>query len=87
MIFFFGKQLNLQKTAFFIDCRTGVDEEGCVGEKCQLDQFRCADGKKCIENARKCDHKKDCADSSDEEVNLIFIFELYLYIIHFLFWI
>lgn len=41
----------------YLDCRTGRDEDGCPGAKCRLDQFRCANGQKCIDNVRKCDHK------------------------------
>lgn len=50
----------------YLDCRTGRDEDGCTGAKCRLDQFRCANGQKCIDNALKCNHKKDCDDGSDE---------------------
>lgn len=51
----------------YMDCRTGVDEEGCPGIACQLDQFRCASGLRCIETALKCNHKNDCGDNSDEQ--------------------
>lgn len=50
----------------YLDCRSGHDEDGCTGAKCRLDQFRCANGQKCIENALKCNHKNDCDDGSDE---------------------
>lgn len=50
----------------YLDCRSGRDEEGCPGAKCRLDQFRCANGQKCIDSALKCNHKADCDDNSDE---------------------
>lgn len=51
----------------YFDCRSQKDEEGCPGTSCRLDQFRCADGKKCIDMTLKCNHKSDCADNSDEQ--------------------
>lgn len=51
----------------YMDCRSGRDEEGCPGAKCRLDQFRCANGQKCIDAALKCNHKADCDDGSDEQ--------------------
>ncbi|KRF99553.1 uncharacterized protein Dwil_GK25551 [Drosophila willistoni] len=51
----------------YVDCRTGRDEEGCNGVACQLDQFRCASGHKCIDAALKCNHRDDCGDNSDEQ--------------------
>lgn len=51
----------------YLDCRTGVDEEGCPGIACQLDQFRCANGLRCIDTTLKCNHKNDCGDNSDEQ--------------------
>lgn len=38
------------------------------GTSCQLNEFRCANGKKCIDETKKCDHWNDCGDgdSSDE---------------------
>lgn len=51
----------------YLDCRSGRDEDGCTGAKCRLDQFRCANGQKCIETALKCNHKNDCEDGSDEQ--------------------
>ena len=50
----------------YLDCRSGKDEEGCTGISCRLDQFRCANGNRCIDNALKCNHKNDCGDNSDE---------------------
>ncbi|XP_041779439.1 low-density lipoprotein receptor-related protein 2 [Anopheles merus] len=50
----------------YLDCRTGKDEEGCPGTACRLDQFRCANGVRCIDTALKCNHKNDCGDNSDE---------------------
>lgn len=51
----------------YLDCRSGRDEEGCPGAKCRLDQFRCANGQKCIDLNLKCNHKNDCEDNSDEQ--------------------
>ena len=51
----------------YLDCRNGRDEEGCSGISCRLDQFRCANGLKCIDAAFKCNHKDDCGDKSDEQ--------------------
>lgn len=50
----------------YLDCRSGRDEEGCVGAACRLDQFRCGNGQRCIDSALKCNHKNDCGDNSDE---------------------
>lgn len=50
----------------YLDCRTGRDEEGCTGVSCRLDQFRCANGLRCIDAALKCNHKNDCGDNTDE---------------------
>ena len=51
----------------YLDCRNGRDEEACSGISCRLDQFRCANGLKCIDAAFKCNHKDDCGDKSDEQ--------------------
>lgn len=51
----------------YLDCRNGRDEVGCTGESCRLDQFRCANGQKCIDAALKCNHRDDCGDKSDEQ--------------------
>jgi len=51
----------------YLDCRTGRDEDGCSGVSCRLDQFRCANGHKCIDAALKCNHRDDCGDNSDEQ--------------------
>lgn len=51
----------------YMDCRSGKDEEGCSGVACHLDQFRCANGQRCLDAAQKCDHKNDCGDNSDEQ--------------------
>lgn len=51
----------------YMDCRSGKDEEGCAGVACNLDQFRCANGQRCLDAAQKCDHKNDCGDNSDEQ--------------------
>ena len=32
-----------------------------------LQEFRCADGEKCIAEFQKCNHRKECTDGSDEE--------------------
>lgn len=50
----------------YFDCRSEKDEEGCTGISCRLDQFRCANGLRCIDAALKCNHKNDCGDNSDE---------------------
>lgn len=50
----------------YFDCRSGKDEEGCTGIACRLDQFRCANGARCIDAALKCNHRNDCGDNSDE---------------------
>lgn len=54
----------------YIDCRTGKDEEGCFNPplvSCPLDQFRCANGQRCVDTNSKCNHRNDCGDNSDEE--------------------
>ncbi|XP_045536115.1 low-density lipoprotein receptor-related protein 2 [Papilio machaon] len=52
----------------YLDCRTGKDEADCPGQTlaCRLDQFRCANGLRCVDAALKCDHTDDCGDNSDE---------------------
>lgn len=54
----------------YYDCRNKRDEENCtssnVSNPCSLDQFRCANGQKCIDPKLKCDHNNDCGDQSDE---------------------
>lgn len=39
------------------------------GTSCQLNEFRCANGKRCIDETKRCDHWNDCGDDdlSDEE--------------------
>jgi Low-density lipoprotein receptor domain class A. len=54
----------------YYDCRNRRDEEGCPadsGVSCSLDQFRCANKQRCIDNFLKCNHRNDCGDNSDEE--------------------
>lgn len=52
----------------YLDCRNGRDEDNCNGTtSCRLDQFRCANGLKCIDASLKCNHKDDCGDKSDEQ--------------------
>ncbi|XP_066998103.2 low-density lipoprotein receptor-related protein 2 [Anabrus simplex] len=54
----------------YFDCRNRRDEEGCPpnhGVSCSLDQFRCANGQRCIDSFQKCNHRNDCGDNSDEE--------------------
>ncbi|CAB3367800.1 Hypothetical predicted protein [Cloeon dipterum] len=54
----------------YFDCRNRRDEEGCdpsAGVSCPLDQFRCANGLKCIDMRQKCDYRNDCGDNSDEQ--------------------
>ncbi|XP_026677125.1 low-density lipoprotein receptor-related protein 2-like [Diaphorina citri] len=54
----------------YYDCRNRKDEEGCpatTGLSCDLDQFRCANGQKCIDAKLKCNYHNDCGDNSDEE--------------------
>merc|ERR1712141_584595 len=47
------------------DCRDNWDERNCTGA-CAANQFKCADGSKCIDARWKCDGDDDCDDSSDE---------------------
>lgn len=54
-----------------IDCADGSDEENCkaidITVQCSTyDEFKCADGKKCIKKSERCDQNYDCADKSDE---------------------
>ncbi|XP_035791201.1 putative vitellogenin receptor [Anopheles albimanus] len=61
------------------DCPDGSDERNCrsagaaaaagdarVSVDCHWNEFRCADGRKCISAKRRCDKVRDCADASDE---------------------
>ncbi|XP_053722161.1 low-density lipoprotein receptor-related protein 2 [Synchiropus splendidus] len=41
------------------------DELNCRGRTCKPDQFTCQEGQ-CIPSKYRCDHVKDCVDSSDE---------------------
>ena len=50
----------------YFDCRDKKDEEGCEGTSCDLSEFRCANGEKCIAEFQKCNHRKECTDGSDE---------------------
>lgn len=66
-----GKALCLPKDKRcdgYMDCRNGRDEENCpgFGIACNLDQFRCKNGQRCIDTPLKCNHKNDCGDNSDE---------------------
>jgi hypothetical protein len=66
-----GKQLDIcvpqeKKCDGYFDCRSGKDEDSCPGTSCRLDQFRCANGARCIDASLKCNHKNDCGDNSDE---------------------
>lgn len=67
----------------YLDCRNGRDEENCRGTPCRLDQFRCANGLKCISASLKCNHKDDCGDNSDEQgcskYTIIFYFYITLF--------
>lgn len=66
----------------YYDCRDKVDEEGCGSRtndtSCDLQEFRCRDGSRCIAKYQKCNHRKECTDGSDEEncskSSVIFIF-------------
>jgi hypothetical protein len=49
------------------DCRDKSDEKDCGGISCELQEFRCKDGEKCIAQYQKCNHRGECADGSDEE--------------------
>lgn len=63
------------------DCRDGSDEVACPtsplssisgsssanATACELDEFRCADGERCIPQQKRCDHRNDCLDNSDEQ--------------------
>ena len=52
----------------YYDCRDKSDEaEGCAGIACELGEFRCKDGNKCIAKYQKCNHRNECDDASDEE--------------------
>lgn len=54
----------------YFDCRNRRDEEGCGpnhGVSCSLNQFRCANGQRCVDAFQKCNHRNDCGDNSDEE--------------------
>lgn len=57
----------------YFDCRNKRDEENCPSTgsnpslSCDLDQFRCANGQKCIDGKLKCNYHNDCGDNSDEE--------------------
>ena len=53
----------------YYDCKDKSDEEGCPAGHavCDLGQFRCADGQKCISQYQKCNHRKECDDGSDED--------------------
>ena len=52
----------------YYDCRDKSDEsEGCAGIACELQEFRCKDGNKCIAKYQKCNHRNECDDASDEE--------------------
>ena len=52
----------------YYDCRDKSDEsDGCAGIACELGQFRCKDGNKCIAKYQKCNHRNECDDASDEE--------------------
>jgi len=66
-----GKQVDIcvpqdKKCDGYFDCRSGKDEDSCPGTSCRLDQFRCANGARCIDATLKCNHKNDCGDNSDE---------------------
>ena len=51
----------------YFDCRDKSDEDDCPGTSCELSQFRCANGEKCIAEFQKCNHRKECTDGSDEK--------------------
>ena len=51
----------------YFDCRDKSDEDGCPGTSCELNEFRCKNGEKCIDNYKKCNYRKECSDGSDEE--------------------
>ncbi|XP_049533845.1 putative vitellogenin receptor [Anopheles darlingi] len=60
------------------DCPDGSDEQNCrpaatvgggarfAAVDCHWNEFRCADGRKCIAANRRCDKVPDCNDASDE---------------------
>lgn len=43
----------------------GTLENDVANRKCQLDQFRCENGK-CISQIEHCNHQYDCEDGTDE---------------------
>ncbi len=49
------------------DCRDKSDEKGCAGVSCDLQEFRCENGEKCIAKYQKCNHRNECEDGSDEK--------------------
>lgn len=46
------------------DCSSGGDEENC--KFCEIEEFRCLSGNKCIPYKWRCDQYNDCSDESDE---------------------
>jgi len=55
----------------YYDCRDKSDEENCGDKKkgvsCELSEFQCRNGEKCIQKYQKCNHRDECGDGSDEE--------------------
>jgi len=53
----------------YYDCRDHSDEQDCDKSRvsCELSEFLCEDGIKCIQKYQKCDNISDCHDNSDEK--------------------
>ncbi|XP_017472792.1 PREDICTED: low-density lipoprotein receptor-related protein-like, partial [Rhagoletis zephyria] len=55
------------------ECLDGSDEANCPTEEeqeCLPNEYRCRAGN-CIDNARRCDHVRDCPDGDDEDASCL----------------